>query len=64
MEKNAVRVSIEYLSLVNRVSVEIIDGFSQAIFGDFDDCVCDLRAGHSSGKGGSNIAKRSIHEHL
>jgi hypothetical protein len=64
MEKYAICVSVEHLSLVNGMGIEIIDGFSQTIFGYFYDCICDLRAGHSSSKGGSNIAKGSIHEHL
>lgn len=64
MEKDAVSVPVEHFSPEDRVAVEVIDRFPQAVLRYLDHWVCDLWAGHPAWEGGSSVAEQHIHKHL
>lgn len=62
MEKNAISVSVKHFSLVDRVVIEKINGFSETIFWYLYNRIGYFRTRHSSWKSGSCIAEKNVHE--
>ncbi len=64
MKKNTIGVTIEHFSFIDWMGIKIIDWFPQAILGNLNYWICDLRTRHSAGKGCTSVSEHHIHKQL